>query len=116
MTDSEINTRYQSFIRQMRTPGVHKVGGLGACTLISQKALKAGVNFNRIENLSFWGEDRHFCIRAAALGISMYVDTHLPAYHIYRDSDLEGAMEFLDRTDMGEGSEASRPKLSLSMS
>ncbi|WP_328130652.1 hypothetical protein [Peribacillus frigoritolerans] len=79
------HTRYQSFIRQMRTPGVHKVGGLGACTLISQKALKAGVNFNRIENLSFWGEDRHFCIRAAALGISMYVDTHLPAYHIYRE-------------------------------
>jgi len=116
LTDSEINTRYQSFIRQMRTPGVHKVGGLGACTLISQKALKAGVNFNRIENLTFWGEDRHFCIRAAALGISMYVDTHLPAYHIYRDSDLEGAMEFLDRTDMGEGSKvASHPKLTLSM-
>ena len=30
-----------------------------------------------------FGEDRHFCIRAAALGLSLYVDTHYPAYHIY---------------------------------
>ncbi|MEY8192444.1 glycosyltransferase family 2 protein [Peribacillus simplex] len=117
LADSEITTRYQSYIQQMRTPGVHKVGGLGACTLISQKALKAGVNFKMIENLSFWGEDRHFCIRAAALGFSLYVDTHLPAYHIYRDSDLDGAMEFLDRTDKrgASPSGASRPKLTLSM-
>ncbi|MDR0880780.1 MAG: glycosyltransferase [Clostridioides sp.] len=78
------------FLNQMRVPGVYRVGGLGACTLISKHALKKGVNFSKIKNISFWGEDRHFCIRAEALGLELFVDTHNPAYHIYRDSDLEG--------------------------
>ncbi|RBN36101.1 glycosyl transferase, partial [Priestia megaterium] len=67
------------------------------CTLISQKALQKGINFSKISNLTFWGEDRHFCIRAAALGLSLYVDTHYPAYHIYRDTDIKGGQEFLER-------------------
>ena len=82
------------FINKMRIPGVYKVGGLGACTLISKKALLSGVSFSKIYNLSFWGEDRHFCIRAAALGLELYVDTHLPAYHIYRYTDLEGVENY----------------------
>ena len=98
LTDEEKDSRYQEFIRKMRTPGIYQVGGLGACTLLSKKAMKAGVNFKAISNLSFWGEDRHFCIRAAALGFSLYVDTHFPAYHIYRSADLEGAEGFLNRT------------------
>ncbi|REB05494.1 glycosyltransferase [Sporosarcina sp. BI001-red] len=108
LSDEEKNTRYQEFLQKMRTPGIHQVGGLGACTLISKKALKAGVNFKEIRNLSFWGEDRHFCVRAAALGFPLYVDTYFPAYHIYRASDLEGAEEFLGKT-------ATVPKLTLSM-
>jgi hypothetical protein len=62
--------------------------------LISRKALVAGVSFAEIKNLSFWGEDRHFCIRAAALGFSLYVDTHFPAYHIYRESELSGIASY----------------------
>ncbi|WEK55853.1 MAG: hypothetical protein P0Y55_07355 [Candidatus Cohnella colombiensis] len=87
------------FFAKLRIPGVYEVGGLGACTLISRKALGAGVRFERIKNLSFWGEDRHFCIRASALGLSLYVDTHYPAYHIYRDSDLEGVAAFKQRCE-----------------
>jgi hypothetical protein len=86
------------FINKMRIPGVYKVGGLGACTLISKKALLSGVSFSKIYNLSFWGEDRHFCIRAAALGLELYVDTHLPAYHIYRYTDLEGVENYKTNT------------------
>ncbi|KXG74410.1 glycosyltransferase [Thermotalea metallivorans] len=78
------------FLEKLKQPGVYAVGGLGACTLISRKALKAGVNYNKIYNISFWGEDRHFCIRAAALGFQLYADTHYPPYHIYRQQDLEG--------------------------
>lgn len=86
---NEILIRQQNFINQLRKPGIYEVGGLGACTLISREALKKGVNFEEIKNLSFWGEDRHFCVRASALGLNLYVDTHYPAYHLYRDTDLE---------------------------
>lgn len=80
---------------QLRQPGVYEVGGLGACTLIRRSALEKGVRFERIRNLSLWGEDRHFCVRAAALGIPLFVDTRNPAFHIYRDSDLEGADRYM---------------------
>lgn len=94
LNDKEKGERWGQFLQQLRQPGVYEVGGLGACTLISQKALARGVNFDPISNLSFWGEDRHFCIRAVVLGLSLYVDTHYPAYHIYRESDLSGLVEY----------------------
>jgi GT2 family glycosyltransferase len=83
------------FMEQLRTPGVYEVGGLGACTLISRAAIQAGASFREIKNLGLWGEDRHFCVRAVVLGISLFVDTKQPAYHVYRDSDLPGADRFL---------------------
>jgi glycosyltransferase involved in cell wall biosynthesis len=88
LTDEEIEHRTQTFLEQLRQPGVYKVGGLGACTLITKHALARGVKFAEIPNISYWGEDRHFSIRATALGLSLYVDTHYPAYHLYRASDL----------------------------
>lgn len=78
----------REFLDQLSIPGVYQVGGLGACTLISARALKAGVGFSPIKNISFWGEDRWFCIRAAVLGLELFVDTHYPAKHLYRESDL----------------------------
>ncbi|MGG4398169.1 glycosyltransferase [Paenibacillus thiaminolyticus] len=98
VSDEDIAVRYDQFITQLKVPGVYEVGGLGACTLISRHALVAGVNFKPIKNLSFWGEDRHFCVRAAAIGFSLYVDTHFPAYHIYRESDLDGVERFKHET------------------
>jgi len=90
----EINKRHQEFISKLRIPGIYEVGGLGACTLISKYAIDKGVSFKEIKNLSFWGEDRHFCIRAAALGLSLYVDTNHPAYHIYREKDINGVQRY----------------------
>ncbi|MFJ7663248.1 glycosyltransferase [Lysinibacillus sp. NPDC097162] len=92
----EIANRTAAFIKQLKVPGVYEVGGLGACTLISRKALLKGVRFKQLKNLSFWGEDRHFCIRATALDLQLFVDTRFPAFHIYRDSDLLGAQKFND--------------------
>ena len=86
----------EKFLNNVKKPGVYEVGGLGACTLISKKALLAGVNFNPIKNLSLQGEDRFFCIRAIVLGLNLFVDTHFPAYHIYRDEDLNGVDEYIN--------------------
>ncbi|WP_438432955.1 glycosyltransferase [Gorillibacterium sp. sgz500922] len=116
LSEAEKAVRYQAFLRQMRTPGLYPVGGLGACTLIRSEALRRGVSFQPIYNLSFWGEDRHFCVRAAALGLSLYVDTHLPALHLYRDRDLERADAFLRQAGQPTEPDASvRKGVTLSM-
>jgi GT2 family glycosyltransferase len=78
----------QRFLTKLKTPGVYEVGGLGACTLLSREVLRY-VSFSPIKNISFMGEDRAFCVRAAAFGFELYVDTHYPAFHIYREADLE---------------------------
>lgn len=79
---------------QMKKPGLYEVDGTGACTLISRKALEAGVNFTEIPNLKLLGEDRPFCIRAGALGFKLYMDTHYPAYHCSREIFLDRVDEF----------------------
>jgi len=94
LNQEEINKRTAEFLQMLSIPGTYKVGMLGACTLISKKALSLGVSFSEIYNLDLWGEDRHFCIRAAALNLELYADTHYPPYHLYRESELEGLKEY----------------------
>lgn len=84
----EIEIKEKDFIDKMKKPNLYEVGGLGACTLISKKALQKGVSFDLIKNISFIGEDRHFCIRASVLGLDLYADTCYPPLHIYRTYDL----------------------------
>ena len=101
LTEEEMNIRQNQFLNQLKTPGVYEVGGLGACTLISRDALIAGVSFQPIKNLTIPGEDRFFCIRAAVLGIDLFVDTHYPAYHIYREKDLDGVKDYVNSYETG---------------
>ena len=92
----EALARKAAFIEQLKIPGIYKVGGLGACTLVSRNALLKGVSFSRIDNLRLLvGEDRFFCIRAAVLGLELFADTQYPPYHIYRKSDLNGVLEYI---------------------
>jgi len=88
--------RTLEFLKMLRKPGLYKVGGLAACTLFSQKSLQSGVSFAPIYNLPYIGEDRHLCVRAAALGYELFVDTHYPCYHIYREINLEEVTEYLE--------------------
>lgn len=99
LTEKEMGIRQTKFLNQLRVPGLYEVGGLGACTLISRSALLKGVNFKSIKNLVIWGEDRFFCVRAAVLGIELFVDTHYPAYHIYRERDLAGVADYVKAND-----------------
>ncbi len=92
---SEIKQYTKDFVAKLKIPGLYEVGGLGACTLISKYALTKDLSFQCIPNISFWGEDRHFCIRAQVLGLKLYVDTFYPAYHIYRESYLSGVDDYI---------------------
>jgi len=83
-------------ILALRSPGHHRVGGLGACTLIHRRVLEAGVDFSPLPNLRLWGEDRHFCIRAAALGFDLVADSCLPPFHVYRESLVTSARTWVD--------------------
>ena len=99
LSEKEMDIRRNKFLNQLQIPGLYEVGGLGACTLISRTALAAGVNFKPIKNLIIHGEDRFFCIRAAVLGIDLFVDTHFPAYHIYREQDLAGVQAYVKNNE-----------------
>ena len=90
----EANQMRDDMFNKLKLPGIYKVDGLGACTLISKKALMAGVRFKEVPNLSIPGEDRHFCIRAGVLGFDLYMDTVYPAYHIFREEYLSRVDEF----------------------
>jgi len=81
-------------VEKLKTPGLYKVDGLGACTMISRRALEMGVSFKEIPNLRIPGEDRPFCIRAGALGIDLYMDSTYPAYHISKELYLDRVDEF----------------------
>lgn len=84
-----------NFYAKLRSPGTYRVGGLGALTLINKTAIKKPISFQRIDNVSFFGEDRHFCIRARALGLNLFVDTYYPAFHIFREELLKTLPNFL---------------------
>lgn len=109
--EKEEALKSQEFINMLKIPGVYRVGGLGACTLISRYALEKGVRFKEIYNLSLIGEDRHFCVRAAALGFELFADTWYPPFHIYRESELAELVEYKDRLK----NKVKQPKLTVGM-
>jgi len=111
VSENEQAIKSQEFINMLQTPGVYKVGGLGACTLISRCALEKGVNFKEIYNLGFIGEDRHFCVRAVALGLKLYADTWYPPFHIYRESELWNLAKYKHRIARN----TEHPKLTVGM-
>ena len=102
LSEEATSQLFFEFVAMLKQPGVYPVGGLGACTMISKSALEKGILFEKIHNLTFWGEDRHFCIRAAALGIQLFASTSYPPLHIYRDSDLERVPSFWQAVESGE--------------
>lgn len=69
------------FLKQLQEPGIYEVGGIESCMLINKNALRAGVNFNSIYNLSFNDVWVAFCLRASALNMDLFVDTNYPAIY-----------------------------------
>ena len=64
-----------------------RVPGYGACTLIRQMALKAGVAFAYLPDVPLVGlmagEDRHFCLRTERMHLPAFADPWPDIFHIY---------------------------------
>ena len=114
LSDEQQREQETEFISRLLLPGLYEVGGLGACTLIRREVLAAGVNFSKVPNVSFWGEDRHFCIRAAVHGFSLFVDTQYPAFHMYREEDRKQAEAQFTNGALTKTSEMHEPVSSVS--
>lgn len=81
---------------KLKTAGTYEVGGGGACTLLSNRIMKDGVNFNRLKSLPYQGEDRHICTHAQAKDFRIMVDTFYPAYHIFSQDQIQEAKEWYE--------------------
>lgn len=83
MEESSAQSIYNTS-NMFRKKDLFKVGGIGGCKLISTNAIRAGVNYSPITNVTWsnW-EDRAFSIRASVLGFDLFLDTHYPATHLY---------------------------------
>ena len=72
------------FFGVLRQKGVYPIGGGGACTMVSKRIIKLGVNFSPVYNLpsSMVGEDRNFGIRAAVAGFQLYASSYFTPIHM----------------------------------
>lgn len=79
--------------QEWHKPGLYEVGMTGALTLVKRKVFEA-IDYTPIPNIvaALWGEDRHFCIRAACYGFQMWIDTHYPAEHLYTEQAYQEYM------------------------
>jgi tetratricopeptide (TPR) repeat protein len=100
---SEQSAAANAFLAKLRQPGTYPVGAVSGCTLVSRSAIEAGASFKAIPNLSLAGDNRHFSVRAAALGLSLWVDTHYPPLRLDREADLGMALHFRSRWQIEDG-------------
>ena len=93
--DGDTDKRWNDWI----PPGLYQVGGIGGLLLVKRRVFEAGVGYARIPNIrkAVRGEDKHFCLRAACAGFDMFIDTHVPAIHLF------GEREYKDYMNMKAG-------------
>jgi hypothetical protein len=90
------------FRQKLLSRNVQRVWGFGACTLISRRALEAGVSFDYLPDVPqdglMGGEDRHFCIRTERMHIDAYADSWSDIFHIYHaDQDVPKIPKMVER-------------------
>lgn len=85
-------------------PGLYKVGMTGALMLCKRRVFEAGVGYARIPNIrnAVFGEDRHFCIRAACAGFDLWLDTHCPARHLYTENEYQEWLKVKENAQRGK--------------
>ena len=89
--DGDTAGRWDEWIK----PGLYKVGGIGGLILAKRRVFEAGVGYARIPNIrkALCGEDRFFCVRAACAGFDLWIDTHVPAIHLFGEKEYDQYMK-----------------------
>ena len=98
MYKKEAERRKQKFSNCLKTSGIYKAGGLGACTYLDREALTGGLRFTPAPNPDTHDKDIFFCLQSSSPDLTLYVDTAYPAYHIHLDKDLEGALDYIRKS------------------
>lgn len=80
-------------MKQFRIPGLYRVGMSGACILMNRSVIQSKVCYDPVYNVSFWGEDRYFSLRAACEGFEIWLSTQNRPIHLYRPSELNKYVE-----------------------
>ena len=98
--DGEVDGMWDTWIE----PGLYKIGGTGACMLVKRRVFEAGVGYAPIPNIreALRGEDRVFCVRAACAGFDIWMDTNVPAKHLFGETEYQEYMRQKNREQPGE--------------
>lgn len=85
-------------------PGLYQIGGTGACMLVKRRVFEAGVGYAPIPNIrkALTGEDRFFCVRAACAGFDIWLDTNVPATHLFGQKEFDDYMRIKRGEDNAE--------------
>jgi len=77
----------EDFMALLRKKGTYRVGGLGACNIISKSAANKGASFVPVLNLpqNMRGEDRQFCVRCAVNNIYLWADSYFTPQHLEKE-------------------------------
>ena len=78
-----------------KKPDLFQIGGTGALMLVKRRVFEAGVGYAPIPNIrkALRGEDRFFCVRAACAGFDIWMDTNVPATHLFGEKEYRNYME-----------------------
>ena len=80
-----VQEKLENDYKQFKIPGTYEIGYTGACFLISMEVIKAGAHYACWPShitYNYYGEDRAFCLMAAFLGYTSYINTECPALHL----------------------------------
>lgn len=101
--DGDVNGMWNTWAN----PGLYKVGGTGGLILAKRRVFEAGVGYARIPNIrkALRGEDRFFCVRAACAGFEIWMDTNVPAVHLFGEKEYQRFMKAKRGERHAEGSE-----------
>lgn len=84
------------YIQKLKTTDILDTNVIGDCTLFSKRVLQAGVTFHLLEQDFFLKDFGEACNGVVSDEYTAYVDTRMPAYHIYSEAELYKVSDYIE--------------------